>query len=286
MGEKMVKRSVFNYTDYRKFLTDFFDSIKSKDPELTYAQICKETGIKSPGHLSLIIQGKTNISTDLAGRLAIFFKLKQRETRYFLTMVQFNQEKKTGLKTELFEQLISFNESCIYKVGPHHYKYYDKWYHSAIRALLEFTSIKDNFETLAKMIIPSIRPDQVKGSIVLLSELGLIQPDSSGFYRPTQKSIETGTAASSLMLNNFTLSMIDLASEAMDRFSRDERIFSGVTIGIDTEGYEEIVAEVREFRRRVAEIAQRSSADRVIQVNFQVFPLSKTKSALKGDTDE
>jgi len=282
----MVKKSVFNYTDYRKFLTDSFDSIKSKDPVVTYAQICKETGIKSPGHLSLIIQGKTNISIDLAGRFAAFFKLKQRETRYFLTMVKFNQEKKTGTKTELFEQLISFSESCIYKVGPHHYKYYDKWYHSVVRALLEYIAIKENFEDLAKMIVPSIRPDQVKGSIVLLLELGLIQPDSYGFYRPTQKSIETGTAASSLMLNKFTLSMIDLAREAMDRFPRDERIFSGVTIGIDAEGYEEIVAEVREFRRRVAEIAQRRSANRVVQVNFQVFPLSKTKSALKGDADE
>lgn len=282
----MVQKSVFSYTDYRKFLIDFFDSIKSEDPDVTHAQICKETGIKSPGHLSLILHGKANISIELAERFSTFCKLKSRESRYFLTMVQFNQEKKTSLKTELFEQLISFNESCIYKVGPHHYKFYDKWYHSAIRALLEFVSIKENFEDLAKMIVPAIRPDQVRGSIMLLTELGLIQPDSDGFYRPTQKSIETGSAASSLMLNNFTLSMIDLASEAMDRFSRNERIFSSVTIGIDNEGYEEIVAELREFRRRVAEIAQRRSADRVIQVNFQAFPLSKAKSALRGVNDD
>jgi uncharacterized protein (TIGR02147 family) len=283
---EQVQKSVFGYTDYRKFLIDFFDSIKSEDPEVTYAQICKETEIKSPGHLSLILHGKANISIELAERFSAFCKLKARESRYFLTMVQFNQEKKTSLKTELFEQLISFNESCIYKVGPHHYKFYDKWYHSAIRALLEFISIKDNFEDLTKMIVPAIRPDQVKGSIALLTELGLIQPDSNGYYRPTQMSIETGSAASSLMLNNFTLSMMDLASEAMDRFSRNERIFSSVTIGIDKEGYDEIVAELREFRRRVAEIAQRRSADRVIQVNFQAFPLSKAKCVLKGEDDD
>jgi uncharacterized protein (TIGR02147 family) len=277
-----VQKSVFNYTDYRKFLIDFFDTIKSGDPEITYAHICKETGIKSPGHLSLILHGKANISIELAERFSTFCKLKSRESRYFLIMIQFNQEKKTSLKTELFEQLISFNESCICKIGPHHYKFYDKWYHSAIRALLEFISIKDNFEDLAKIIVPTIRPDQVKGSIVLLSELGLIQPDSDGFYRPTQKSIETGSAASSLMLNNFTLSMLNLAGEAMDRFSRNERIFSSITIGIDKEGYDEIVAELREFRRRVAEIAQRRSADRIIQVNFQAFPLSKIKSTIKG----
>lgn len=280
-----MKKSPFNYTDYRKYLSDFFESSKSEKPAITYARICDQTGIKSPGHLSLILHGKANISVELAERFAVFCKLKQRETRYFITMVRFNQEKKTGPKMELFEQLISFSESCIYRIGPHHYKYYDKWYHSIIRALLEFVPVKDNFEDLAKMTIPAIRPDQAKSSVMLLIELGLVKYGEDGYLQPTQKSIDSGSAETSVMINNFTLSMIDLARDAMDRFSRSERIFSSVTIGIDKEGYEEIVTEIREFRRRVAEIAQRRSADRVVQVNFQVFPVSKKTDDSTGDSN-
>ncbi len=280
-----MKRSPFNYTDYRKYLNDFFESIKSEKSQITYASVCRETGIKSPGHLSLILHGKANISIDLAERFAILCKLKKLETRYFVTMVRFNQEKRTAPKMELFEQLISFSGSCIYRVGPHLYKYYDKWYHSVIRALLEFVPVKENYEDLAKMIIPAIRPDQAKASVILLMELGLIQRDENGFYKPTQKSIDTGSAATSLMVTNFTLSMLDLAREAMDRFPRNERVFSSITVGIDKEGYEEILSELREFRRRVAEIAQRRPADRVIQVNFQAFPVSK-RSELTGGSNE
>jgi uncharacterized protein (TIGR02147 family) len=152
-----------------------------------------------------------------------------------------------------------------------------------IRAILEFIAIDDNFDTLAKMTIPAIRPDQAKASVKLLTELGLVRRDASGFFRPLQKSIDTGSQATSVMINGFMLSMIDLAREAMDRFSREERLFSAVTVGIDGEGYERIVAELREFRRKVAEIAQQRPADRVIQVNFQAFPVSLRSTA--GEVD-
>ncbi|NLE01383.1 MAG: TIGR02147 family protein [Fibrobacter sp.] len=280
-----MKKSPFLYTDYRKYLNDFIETMKSKGSDNRYTRICKETGIKSPGHLSLILHGKANISIDLAKRFASLCRLKSRETRYFLTMVQFNQEKKAGAKKELFEQLISFSESCIYRVGPHHYKYYDKWYHSVIRALLEFVPVKENFDELARMTVPGIRPDQAKASVNLLEELGLVMRDLQGYFRPTQKSIDTGSSVISVMINNFTLSMLDLARDAMDRFPRDERIFSSVTIGIDRQGYDEILTELREFRRRVAEIAQRNAADRVIQVNFQVFPVSKPPEPTGGDDE-
>lgn len=279
-----MKISPFLYTDFRKFLNDYLETLKSsKDINITYKRICMETGIKSPGHLSLILNGKANISSDLAEQFAKLCNLKSRETRYFLTMVRFNQEKKTGPKMELFEELISFTDSCIYRVGPHLYKFYDRWYHSVIRALLEFVSIKDSFDELAKMTIPRIRPDQAKASVMLLTELGLIQLDENGFFRPTQKSIDTGSTQTSLMVNNFTLSMLDLAREAMDRFPREERVFSSLTVGTDKAGYDEILSELREFRRRVVEIVQRRPADRVLQINFQVFPVSKSRESIGGN---
>jgi uncharacterized protein (TIGR02147 family) len=274
--ETFMKVSAFSYSDYRKFLLDRFSAKKAENSDFNYFHICKETGIKSPGHLSLILHGKVNISDELAEKFARLCNLKTRETLYFLTMVQFNQEKKNSRKTEMFNQLISFRESSIYRVGPHLYKFYDKWYHSVVRALVEFFDVNDNFADLAKMVVPVIRPDQARGSIRLLESLGLIKRDEKGFYRPTLKSIDTGAGVTSLTLNNFILSMIGLAQEAMDRFSREERVFSSVTLGVNQEGYEEILTELREFRRRSAEIAQKHSADKVVQVNFQMFPVSKS----------
>jgi uncharacterized protein (TIGR02147 family) len=118
----------------------------------------------------------------------------------------------------------------------------------------------------------------------LLSELELIAPDADGNWRPTQKSLDTASSAASVMINSFVLSMLDRAREAMNRFPREKRIFSCVTLGVDKEGYQELLAELREFRRRSAEIAQKHPADRVVQVNFQMFPVSKS-TARKGNAD-
>ncbi len=278
-----MKVSAFGYTDYRKFLIDKFEAKKNEDSSFNYFYICKETDIKSPGHLSLILHGKVNVSDEMAQKFAQLCNLKTRETKYFLTLVQFNQEKKNARKKELFDEIISFRESCIYRVGPHLYKFYDRWYHSVIRAIVDFVDITDNYDDLAKMVVPIIRPDQAKTSCALLETLELIKRNDQGFWRPTQKSLDSGSAVTSITINNFVLSMIDLAREAMDRFPREERIFSSVTLGVNEEGYEEIVTELREFRRKAAEIAQKHPAEKVVQVNFQVFPVSRVKGARGED---
>jgi uncharacterized protein (TIGR02147 family) len=265
-----MKVSPFKYTDYRKFLRDYF-----KESAATYPFVCKTTGIKSPGHLSLILNGKVNISDVQADNFVGFCKLKKREAEFFRTMVLFNQEKKSDAKIELFERLSSFRGSSIYRVGPHLYKFYDKWYHSVVRALLEFVDIRDNAGDLGKMVVPSIKPEQARGSVRLLSELGLISVDDRGYLKPTEKSIDTGSTAGSVMVNRFVLSMLDRAHEAMGRFPRSERIFSCVTLGISREGYDELLVELREFRRKAAEIAGKHPANRVVQLNFQLFPVSK-----------
>jgi uncharacterized protein (TIGR02147 family) len=270
-----MKISPFHYTDYHKFLNDRFKAKKRQDTGTNYLRLCESTGIKSQAHLSLVLNGKANLSMELAQKIAEFFRLKKRETEYFLAMIRFNHEKRCGPKMELFKRLTSFRESAIYRVGPHQYKFYARWYHSVIRALLEFVDVKDDFKKIANMVVPPIRPDQARSSIGLLLALGLAERDANGFFRPTQKSLDTGSVETSVTINNFMLTMLDLAKEAMDRFPRDERIFSCVTLGINQKGYEQICTELREFRRRAAEIARENPADRVVQVNFQMFPVSK-----------
>ena len=205
-----MKVSPLKYTDYRKFLRDYFNGSAS-----TYRLVCKATGIKSAGHLSLILNGKVNISDLQADKFAGFCNLKKQETDYFRTLVRFNQEEKSERKIKLFEQLSSFRNSSIYRVGPHGYKFYDKWYHSVVRALLEFVPIKEDTGALGKMVVPHIRPDQARCSVRLLTQLGLVAADENGFLRPTQKSIDTGATAGAVMVNNFALAMLDRAHEAM-----------------------------------------------------------------------
>jgi uncharacterized protein (TIGR02147 family) len=67
-----------------------------------------------------------------------------------------------------------------------------------------------------------------------------------------------------------------LAADSLERYSRDYRHISGMTMGLDREAYERLAAELDAFRKKVAEIVSNvKSYDRVYRMNLQLFPLSK-----------
>ncbi|MBF0433456.1 MAG: TIGR02147 family protein [Fibrobacteria bacterium] len=280
--------SVYNYTDYRKYLTDHFEYRKEKKKGLTIKIISDEIGMKSSGNLSALLLGKYNVSKELAKDIAKYCRLKKKEADYFVTMVLFNQAKRHTIKQKYFDKLVSFRMSCVYKVNTHTYKYYDRWYNAVIRALCEFMDIDNNYADVAKMLVPYIRADEARNSVKLLDELGLIAPDENGFYRPTDKCIDTGIPTTSHTVNSFVAAMTDKAKESLDRFTTKERMLSWNTIGIESARFQEVLEEIRTFRYRLAKIVKNHKADMVYQVNMQAFPVSKPciQDRRKGEVAE
>lgn len=276
-GEIIKMCRVFEYSDYRKFLRDFYEKEKSKDKKFTYRYLAQKVGFKSAGHFTQILKGKANISITLIERFARAFKLRKRESEYFCSMVLFNQAKRHEDKKFYFEKLASFKEAAIKIVDAKQFEFYDKWYYSAIRELLDFFPCDgSNCEQVAKMITPSITPNKVKKSLSLLKELHLIQKDEEGYYRKVDSVISTGYEAQALAISNFAINTMELAKEAIDRFPKKERNLSWMTINVSEEGFEDIQEKLRAFRRSALEIAKKDKkSNRVYQFNFQVYPLSR-----------
>ena len=77
--------------------------------------------------------------------------------------------------------------------------------------------------------------------------------------------------------------MGEFALDAIEGVPQDERHFSGITLGITHEAYEEIVQEIAECRKRVIAIATKSPAmDEVYRLNMQLFPLTQKNGLKKG----
>jgi uncharacterized protein (TIGR02147 family) len=241
--------------------------------------LCGLAGIKSPGHLMLILSGKANISRDLAQRLCAAMNLNKRESEFFLGLVGFNQAQSHDSKKDALEKMLSLGKAPVRLVSADHYKYYQTWYHSAIRALVEFIDVKDDYDRLAGMVEPPITPAQARRSVALMLKLGLITRGEEGFLRPAEAGVDTGVQGGSTAIVNYGLSTIDLARRAIRDMPAEERKFSWVTVGVSAKGYGAILDKIRKFRAEVAEIAAADVAERVYQVNMQVFPLSKTRES-------
>jgi uncharacterized protein (TIGR02147 family) len=269
--------NVFNYTDYRKFLGDFYAEEKSRSRKFNYRSLATSVGFKSAGHFTQILNGRANISARLVERFVAALKLNKREAAYFRHLVQYNQARSHEEKKQHFESMISFRESSIKVVDVRQYEFYDKWYYSAVREMLDFFPCDgNNLENLGKMVQPAIHPAEVAKSLSLLEELGMIKKDLNGLYKKADPVITTEYEAQAVAINNFVISTADLAKEAIDRFPRNERNLSWMTLSVSQEGFETIQEELRAFRARALEIArQDAKANRVYQFNFQVFPMSK-----------
>jgi len=268
--------SIFSYTDFRKFLADYYQEKKALRKSFSYRYIAGKVGFKSAGHFTQIITGKANISIVLIERFAEFLKLKKRESDYFQCLVLFNQAKNHEDKKRYFGRMTSFHEVTVRIVDAAQYEFYDKWYYTAVHELLDFYRFKGDYKELGRQIEPTISPAEAQKAVELLTGLGFIRKDAHGYFRKTSAAISTGISAPSLAVNSFVLNSLKLSAEAIDRFPREERNLSWLTMSLSKESYDEIIEELRAFRRRALDIASHDpNADRVYQFNFQVFPVSK-----------
>lgn len=269
---KMI--TIFDYTDFRKFLTDYYEDQKRSGSRFSYRSLTTLGGI-NPGNFTKMLKGERNFSLAAASKLAYALKLNKRERDYFQSMVQFGQAKNHDEKKRFFEELMSFKESSVRVLNADQYQFYDKWYYTAVREALAFFPLTDdNFDALGKFIVPNISVRQVGQAIALLLTLGLAEKNENGSYVRTNALLSTGNDITSLTLNNFVIHTMKLAAEAIGSGTKETN-FSSVTFSVSGNEYLQIQEEIRNCRRRIMEIAKECQApDRVFQFNMQLFPLS------------
>jgi uncharacterized protein (TIGR02147 family) len=69
---------------------------------------------------------------------------------------------------------------------------------------------------------------------------------------------------------------MDLAKDAIERFPKEQRDSSTLTLGLSEDGYRSAIGKIAALRKDLLDIARFDrKIDRVIQVNLHVFPLTK-----------
>ena len=276
----MVKKkvSVFDYTDYRKYLADYYTEQKEKNPAFSYRYFMQKAGYNSSGMYKDIVNGRTNIKPNFIMKLSKAMSHNRKEEEYFENMILFNQAKSNDEQKKYFERLMRFYNSKAYLVDANQYEFYSRWYYSAIRDLLAINDFKNDYRNIAQALNPRIRTEHAKKAIKILLKQGLIRKDKNGYYKAADKIITTGDEVKSLNVKNFQKSMIELAGEALDRHPANHRNISTVTFNISKGTFKTIEAELVSLRKRILNIVEKDAdMDRVYQLNLQLFPLSKIK---------
>ena len=266
---------VFDYLDYRNFLKDAYQEGKVGNPHHTHRFIESKLGLKSSGHFAQILGGRCNISLLLIGRIALFLGLKKREAEFFEALVLFNQSKSHEEKNRHFGKMMTFKKARHQVIDIDRHAFYRKWYYTAVRELLDLKPFRGDYGSLGAMLSPAITAAQAQEAVELLLRLGFIHKLANGGLAKAEEVITTGYPAESADLKTFQLEILDLTRQALDRFPKDQRNFSTLSVTLSAEEYRALLEELRAFRGRVLEMARQCRApDRVYQCNFQLFPLA------------
>ncbi len=267
---------VYDYSDYRQFIKDYYEGRKSANPAFSYRYLAQKAGINSAPFFKFLIEGKRSLTQETVVKVATALKLDDKETEYFGNLVFFNQAKTVKEKSRFFDKLIALQKSRnTLRIGSEKYEYFSEWYHCAIRELVAMADFGGDFIKIGNALKPSISPVKAQESVDLLLKLGLLKKQG-GKYVQADPLISTGHGIEDYQIIKFQIKMLRMAIEAFDRSIANERSMSSLTFSTSRATYKAMVKEMREFRSRLMELAGKDEfPEMVYHLNMGLFPLSK-----------
>ena len=276
-------KDVLTYTGYRQYIADYYADKKAKSA-FTWQEFARAAGFSSPVYLKYVSEGKFNLSEAAVERVASAMHLVDIEREYFREMVRFDHAKTDKAKKESFQKLMAMAESRKAKIiEADAFRYFDSWKNPVLRELAPSMPGAKPL-ALAKACRPKVSAAEVSESLNFLVKANLLQKDEEGNYKQTDKVVTTGPMeVTPVVVRGLHRQMGEIALEAIEGVSQDERHFSGVTLGITQNAYDEIVAEINAFRKKIIEIATRENeTDEVYRLNIQFFPMTNKGENKKG----
>lgn len=270
--------TIYDYTDFRQFLKDSQLARCTTDKRYTKSAICKRLGIpKTRSYFNDVLNGR-NLSAIYIERFIAVFELDKEAAAYFRILVKFNQADNMQEREFYFDQIIAHSKTTRRIVTEDAYIYYSQWHHSVVRAALETIDFKDDYKMLAEKLYPPITEQMARESITLLKRLSLIEKNTDGYWRLTDKAITTGKNTHNELIKQYHLQCLELAKTSLLKNQTMRHSYSTNTMSISVKGYERLMKRIMQFKSEIRGIIHKyddEHADRVYQMNIQLFPTVK-----------
>jgi uncharacterized protein (TIGR02147 family) len=267
---------IFNYLDYRAYLRDYYAEQKARGHQFSFRAFAQRAGIRSFNFLQLVMKGQRDLSAQMALHFAKGCGLKGPAADYFCELVAFGQAKTTEERNRAYERLGRFRQfRAAHELEPAQAAYHNNWYVPAIRELVMLPGFVEDPKWIAACLRPPISPAQAREALTILQELGLLERDAQGNLRQSKPLVTTGPGPLGHHVVNYHRVMIEQAARALDDVPRDERDISSLTLCVSASAFEHIKERIASLRQELLQLTElEGPADRVVQVGFQVFPLS------------
>lgn len=270
----MATPNVLDYDDYREYAKDVLEGIRETRPLLSLRHFAKCIGLDA-GNLVKLVQKERHLPDRCLAPLIVELGLNRRDSLYLEHLVAFGKARTSEQTRTAYERLLDLKFAKPEVVGREQYAFYKDWKCTAVLAMLHLNGIRPTETVIAGLLEPRSTAEEVAKVLRLLETLGLTKRARGGKWVACKSLITTGEAWKDVGIRAFQKETLRLAERAMERIPREERDISTLTVTLGEKELAKVRDMAREFRRAVLDVASNASAaDRVWQLNLQVFPLS------------
>ncbi|MBF0103859.1 MAG: TIGR02147 family protein [Deltaproteobacteria bacterium] len=280
MGRKPSKPkiNIFLYSDFRSYLRDLVEALKSLRPEMTMRNLAKEIGFGSPSFVKMIIDGERKLSKTSIEKLCAYLNFKDREKKYLEYLVEFSNTSDPDKKNTLYNSIISLKPKLVFsELKKHQNKYLSNDYYACIREMVLLKDFKEDPKWIAAKCLPRITPAMAREAINTLLELGLLKRDEQQKLCQSDAVVDTGSHVEAMEAFGFHEAVLNKARRYLAHLKQQNRNFSALTIPIPAELEKVIAKKMQHLQDEILTMINQKNIqyDEVFQLNFQFFPVTR-----------
>lgn len=254
----------------QKLLRSQLLTAQSKNPKYSLRSYSRKLGM-NPGALSSIMNGKRNVSKEMAGKITRKLLIDPQERVEILKLFpEIRKYRNT-------EEMKNDEGTNYLEIESSTFKLIAEWEHFAVLSLLKTIDFKHCHQWIGERLgISKFRAQEV---IERLLSLGFLEIDQDGSLKRVKANIRSSDETVSLSVKKSHEENFELARESLQRDSLSERDFTSITMSVDPEKMKVAKEMIRKFQDELSETMESGNKKEVYRLSIQLFPLTKLSSA-------
>jgi uncharacterized protein (TIGR02147 family) len=282
---------VFEYPDYRTYLSAYFAYRKAADPGFSLRIFARhpDLGLSSSSFLSAVLKGRKNLSQALRLRFGRALGLGSAEQEYFEALIQADQSRTAEERAHFQARLARLGGTWARPVAEAGQRFYSRWWYAVVWHWFGLHPGQSNPVRIAKAIRPRLDPAQVEEAIRVLAELKLIKRLANG-YAVTEQHVAAGPEMGAEPARAYARDFLVLAAGGLEDAQTGARAYQILTFTLGPRARENLRAKFAalgaELRDLVADSgAAAETGGRVYALALQLFPCSEDGELPEGPPD-
>lgn len=271
---RSVKRTVLDYSDYKEFLLDEFQSRLSLNKRYSMRSFSKDLELR-PAALSDIMNGRYGLSSAMAQSIATNLGLKGQEAHYFVSLVDLKHGRSAAIRNAAEKKLREYGHRAENSQALDEEKLalIRHWYYPAIIELTHIVKHLVDANVVSKRL--GISLEDARDALRVLEERKCLQRIDGGYARTAVHHVAE-RSVSTPMIQNFHKQVLSLATQAVSSQELQKRKALSTVLAVKEEDLPAARAMLNKFSDDfVQRFQQIDSADSVYALSLQYFRLDQ-----------